>query len=85
MGLWCLLIFIEVSLAAAAASAAATPGESLRYDEPKKRAGSSFADGFVSENGTTVLPTYRYGRIAFVSRPPRKPKQQRDARPFGSL
>ena len=35
MGLWCLLIFIEVSLAAAAASAAATPGESLRYDEPK--------------------------------------------------
>ena len=37
MGLWCLLIFIEVSLAAAAASAAATPGESLRYDEPKSR------------------------------------------------
>ena len=35
MGLWCLLIFIEVSLAAAAASAAATRGESLRYDEPK--------------------------------------------------
>ena len=53
---------------------------SLRWT--KKRAGSSFADGFVSANGTTVLPTYRYGRIAFVSRPPRKPKQQRDARPL---